>query len=408
MAGQTKKKLGVAEELINSGLQSLGLTTYSRFRLAHGEISSLRNELSRAKTELSRAKAELAQVGTELSRARTEFSELRKKNSILSEVNILSAEMRPEHLRKMEDEDAARALFKQSIEMVEIEVFSYCNRVCWFCPNAKHDRRSKNHYMDREVYLSILRQLRSCNYDRKISYSRYNEPLADRIILERISEAREYLPDANLHLNTNGDYLTKEYLEDLYGAGLRSINIQAYLNNNEKYQHEKVRTRIIRKAESLNIPYKIVRDQQDTWLEISMSYKDMTIRMYGRNFDRNGTDRGGTVEVENQHIRHSPCRSPFYHMYIDYNGAVMPCCNVRSDIPEHAGCAMGKIKQDTSIFLTYTNARAAGWRRSLVGFEEKAGVCKNCNFNEFSDTPETRRAQDGLLLLAKDIEAARK
>ena len=38
--------------------------------------------------------------------------------------------------------DDAKALFKTHVSNVEIETFSYCNRVCGYCPNATHDRRS--------------------------------------------------------------------------------------------------------------------------------------------------------------------------------------------------------------------------------------------------------------------------
>ena len=41
----------------------------------------------------------------------------------------------------------AAAIFQRAVRMVEIEVFSYCNRRCWFCPNATIDRISKNIYM---------------------------------------------------------------------------------------------------------------------------------------------------------------------------------------------------------------------------------------------------------------------
>ena len=66
--------------------------------------------------------------------------------------------------------------------------------------------------MDQAIYLKILEDLASINYQGVITYSRYNEPLADKIILERISQARKILPQAILYSHTNGDYLDKEYL----------------------------------------------------------------------------------------------------------------------------------------------------------------------------------------------------
>ena len=45
--------------------------------------------------------------------------------------------------------------FKESLKFIEIEIFSYCNRKCWFCPNSFVDRISHNHLMPEEKYLEI-------------------------------------------------------------------------------------------------------------------------------------------------------------------------------------------------------------------------------------------------------------
>src|SRR5947207_599758 len=78
----------------------------------------------------------------------------------------------------------SRDLFKLSVKFVEIETFTYCNRKCWFCPNATIPARQDkagNRYMDEDLYLRILRDLGSIEYDGQIQFGRYNEPLADRI-----------------------------------------------------------------------------------------------------------------------------------------------------------------------------------------------------------------------------------
>ncbi len=350
------------------------------------------------------ARKEIGTLRRKVMAERLQKAKLQQTNSVLRQAYILSTEMRDEHLSAINDLASAKELFITSVTMVEIEVFSYCNRVCWFCPNATHDRRSSNHHMKHDTYIKILEDLRSCNYNKRISFSRYNEPLADKSILDRLSEAREYIPNATLHINTNGDYLNRDYLFDLYNAGLRALNIQIYLNNEEKYEHERVRQKLERKIRELGLEFSGVKDIPDTWIEVTARYHDMKIRMYGRNFDKNGCDRGGTVEVESKAPRTSPCRSPFYHMYIDYNGAVMPCCNVRSDIPEHSQCKVGLMSNETSLFEIYAGEKASSWRRAMIGFRDKKGVCKNCNFKEFTDTPETRAAQNRILKIATDLE----
>ena len=102
--------------------------------------------------------------------------------------------------------------FDEALKFIEIEIFSYCNRKCWFCPNSFVDRLTENHFMPEDQYLSILQQLKDINFSGEVAYSRYNEPLAYReVLIKRVKQAREYLPNAKLRTNTNGDYVTKDY-----------------------------------------------------------------------------------------------------------------------------------------------------------------------------------------------------
>ena len=101
-----------------------------------------------------------------------------------------------------------RDLFKASVSNVEIEVSAFCNRACWFCPNAVVDRRGAKNIMSDETYSQIMSDLESIDYDGTVAFHRYNEPLADRpYILRRIAECARRLPRANPKIFTNGDYL---------------------------------------------------------------------------------------------------------------------------------------------------------------------------------------------------------
>jgi len=308
------------------------------------------------------------------------------------------------HFRAAPDRTAARRLFKDSVTAVEIEIFSYCNRRCWFCPNAKIDRISENVLMAPELYSGILAQLAEITYDGMISYSRYNEPLADRIILPRLREAREAVPAALLHTNTNGDYLTADYLDALYAEGLRSLNIQVYLQNEARYDHEAMRRKAAMIASKLRIEPVLTDDRPDSWLEYALPYKDMTIRLRARNFEINGCNRGDTLDIRSEEIRTNPCLSPFRYFFIDYNGKTVPCCNLRSDVQEHADCVTYDLSAHNDIFAAYAQSPLVGWRRSLVGWQEKSGVCKHCTFPSHLPAPtaEDLATHDRLTALAQN------
>ena len=304
------------------------------------------------------------------------------------------------HLKELTDPQEAAALFKHSVRMVEIEVSSYCNRKCWFCPNATYDRMSDNKLMSAEMYSSILRQLASIGYDGTITYSRYNEPLADKMILERIAEARRMLPDAQLHTNTNGDYLDLEYVEQLYAVGLRSLNIQIYLGNKERYDHAKIKAAGDKTLKRVQLPHTLVRDTPGEWYEQRLHYRDMSIRLYGRNFETGGTSRGGEVPIHMDYQRTSPCLIPFWAVYIDHDGSTVPCCNFRSDIPAHADYVIGKLTQKPDLFLQYASRFAANFRASLIKDGVKEGLCSNCHYAEEQPSQE-QTAQLACLLAGK-------
>ena len=268
--------------------------------------------------------------------------------------------------------------FKESLKFIEIEIFSYCNRKCWFCPNSFVDRISHNHLMPEEKYLEILRQLKDIDYSGEIAYSRYNEPTAFRdLFIERIQQAREYLPDAKLRTNTNGDYMTKDYIEELESVGFNELFIQQYLGNNERYNHDKARKRMLRKIKKLDIPSELIVDIDDHKIEYDLSYKDMTVHIRARNFEHDGSSRGDSVDLATDYTRTKRCMKPFDSIYVDYNGSVMICCNLRSDVKGHEIGLMGNAFDDklNDIFL---DDKYKPWRDHHLEDGPKEGVCKSC------------------------------
>ena len=294
------------------------------------------------------------------------------------------AGVREEHFAKDLARGRARELLGKAVQMVEIEVFSYCNRRCLHCPNSTHDRLSKNVYMEAALYRRILKELRRVRYRGMVSFSRYNEPLADPIIYERLEEARKMLPGAVLHLNSNGDYIKEETFGRLYDAGLRSLNIQVYLRDGEEYTDEIVAERLARRLKRYRLPSEYRFSKPGGWLEYELFYLDMRIRLYARNFLENGSNRGGILpRYDKKGLRVSPCLVPFYNIYIDYNGKVVPCCNIRSDVPGHYAYVLGDLtEKGATLYGIFGGKKATAWRGGLVGFGEKGPPCDRCRFME--------------------------
>ena len=268
--------------------------------------------------------------------------------------------------------------FKKNLKLIEIETFSFCNRKCWFCPNSFIDRISTNFVMKEKTYLNLINQLKEIDYAGELTYSRYNEPLAKKdIIIKRIKQARERLPNAVLRTNTNGDYINRQYIEDLIDAGLDQLWIQQYLANHERYDHEKMRERAEKKIKKLGLPAKIITDIPECKLEYDLSYKGMTIHIRSRNFELDGSSRGDTVPIAENYTRTQRCMQVFNNMYIDYNGQVMVCCALRSDVPGQESGIMGNIK-DSKLWDIFSNDKYKPWRDHHKKDGPKKGFCKSC------------------------------
>jgi len=278
----------------------------------------------------------------------------------------------------MDTKDKNKLLFAEQLKLIEIEIFSYCNRKCWFCPNSFIDRLSQNHIMDEKVYLDLLNQLKEIDFSGELTYSRYNEPTSNReLFLKRVNQARQILPKAILRTNTNGDYITREYVEELCDVGFNQLWIQQYLGNNERYDHEKMRQRSEAKIKKLGLSSQVLTDIPGYKLEYDISYNGMTIHIRSRNFEIDGSSRGDSIELASEYTRTQRCLQVSQNMYIDYNGAVMVCCALRSDVPGQESGVMGHIGED-KLWNIYASEKYEPWRKHHSGDGPKEGFCKSC------------------------------
>ncbi len=278
-----------------------------------------------------------------------------------------------------------KALFKKFVTLVEIEVHAKCNRVCSFCPNVIVDRRKNNILTDREVLDRVFDELGAIDYRGQIKIARYSEPLSNLIYLyERIRTARAKVPNAQLAIVTNTDFLKPSVLKALREAGLDIIYMSIYLRPSEKWSLKLAHKYNEKLSAKLNVPISS-RNETSYSLRCTFDYEGLDIQSACINFDDFGTDRGNLMEQYTHKKRTSPCREPFETFVIDYTGKVMPCCNLRSDFPQHQDFIVGDLgNPKTSIFDIYAG-RLAGWRRSMIGFGTKEHPCTTCKHRDLSE-----------------------
>ena len=275
--------------------------------------------------------------------------------------------------------DRAKTLFSQYVDQVEIENHSFCNRVCWFCPNAFIDRRSVSHEMPEHVFETIMGGLSEIDYAGALTRSRFHEALASPRIFERLGAARAALPRAGLVMISNGDYLNRKTLPRLDELGLDRLIIDLYMPDGRERDPKAISSGLRKFSRRTGMALEPTGE---------FSYRVTGLRMKATvdiplYTESNISTRGGPVEVEklSSYRRRAICMAPVRHVVIDYNGKGMMCCQTRSDAPAHRQAIVGDLAEPGyGLFHLYRDLGAT--RGVLLSPGEKTGVCLTCDVRD--------------------------
>jgi len=266
----------------------------------------------------------------------------------------------------------AKELFKKNIKSVEIGIHNFCNRTCTFCPLSRDDVDRRNPkkitYMDPRMFQSIMEQLSEIDFDGRIDFSRYHEPLSDRkTIVDKIRLTNYFLPNAEISINTNSDYLKRDYLDELLSVGVTHLAIQAYLKNGViEYSEKDVFKRINKICERLEIPEPEPNEYKDKdWIRYQVPKIKSTI--HARNYWKNGLNRAGTV-LDFDYKRTEPCTSMDKGVYIEYDGSMTACCDMLA--PElHREWIVGDLKEEPDLFKNYASQKYQDFKKRINNAE---------------------------------------
>ncbi|MBF0133087.1 MAG: radical SAM/SPASM domain-containing protein [Magnetococcales bacterium] len=115
----------------------------------------------------------------------------------------------------------------ESLEQVEIQIVSWCNRECSFCPSGTFPTPKVR--MSLETVDRIITELEKIGFSRTIGLHLMCEPLLHNKLPEIIRMFRSRLPRTFIRLESNGDPLNKmERLGHLFDCGLNEILINCY------------------------------------------------------------------------------------------------------------------------------------------------------------------------------------
>ena len=281
------------------------------------------------------------------------------------------------------DKALQKRILKQFLQAVEIEIASFCNRTCYFCPNSHIDRKSKSIELDETVFLKLIDNLGEIDYDKFLNFHRFNEPLANReLILKRVRQARERLPKAKFCIFTNGDYAEKAYFEELREAGVTHILMSYYPTNND-YDREKVIKAMEKMQKKLGLESKLIHNTLEEYrVCFMMEGLEIVYRSWNPNFT--GHSRGGSLDfMKKEREIQSGCFQSAMSFYVDYNGFVMPCCHTRSDEEKHKPFILGDCNKNDmfEIFFspTYTRLRSELFANTAATCNKDIQkICQDC------------------------------
>lgn len=232
--------------------------------------------------------------------------------------------------------------------VVEIEINHHCNLTCSYCPNAVQERKSKG-MMNVDQFTHIMNQLKDINYQGRICYHFYNEPLLHPNLSDFLRISKEILPQSVSEIFSNGMFITKEKFHELKNAGVDKFSIT---------KHEGLKRIVFEET------YKQLTEEEKKCVK----YQDYSSLIF--------TSRGGLVNYGKKITEPLKriCLIPSSTVVITVSGDVLTCYE---DFEEKN--VMGNIFKE-HIKDIWAKEEYKKMREDLSkGRRELHDVCKTCN-----------------------------
>lgn len=273
-------------------------------------------------------------------------------------------------------------LFNSCVEIVNLELSSYCNRRCDYCPVSTSVRKDTQQLMDQALLESIVSDLKKINFSKSISLNLYNEPLCNDNFLNQLAYIRKELPLSWLQFNSNGDYLDSNVMGKLAEVGLNSICVTIHPPPNKEYGVEDLEKRmaiLLRQLDKTELMELVSVALQSELNHITFNILGVALKIQWPNWRKVGSSRGGVIKQldEDRAVRTAPCARPFREFTIYFDGTVTPCCEVFYDADGAQPLSIGTLRE-TSLFSIYADSRMSSFRKTVFLFGEKEGVCQYC------------------------------
>ncbi|MEW6349448.1 MAG: SPASM domain-containing protein [Thermodesulfobacteriota bacterium] len=264
--------------------------------------------------------------------------------------------------------------YPATIENVQIQTISWCNRSCEFCPSQKFDR--KPNLMTLETFQRVLDELASIGFAGRISPYLQGEPLLDKRMPQLIEMIRKTLPGSKILMQSNGDFLTVEKGEAVFGAGLHKLILNAYDSNGDRSATlNRIADELVGKVPGLrklkgNFQTMIRPEPPgNVTREILIEDKSWWTRDSQDNWAGNVPGMPPLKTPINKY-----CFRPFEHLSVHYNGnVVLCCCDWKGEV------VFGNLNE-SSLTDILAGEVATTYRHNLAHQNRRMPLCERCDF----------------------------
>jgi len=242
---------------------------------------------------------------------------------------------------------------------IEISESGTCNRTCSFCPRSAPNFEDKKEFISNVLHEKLCSELRQLSYRGTIRYSGFVEPLLDKNIYKLINMARDYLPESNIEMVTNGDPLNLDRLNKLFKSGLNRILISAYDGKEEAKKLEDLCLEANLNIEQYIVRHRYYSEDQDFGITLS---------------NRSGLMEKAELKIEKlKEPLKKPCYIPAYTFFLDYQGDVLMC-------PHDWGkkLILGNLNQNKLLDIWF-NKKSMSIRKMLNNSNRNFSPCNVCD-----------------------------
>lgn len=257
-------------------------------------------------------------------------------------------------LDKIHSLEVRKVISKDDITIfkdIYIETINQCNGTCAFCPTNRYADSRVKKLMDSKLFYNVIGQLQAISYTGNVGLFLNNEPLLDGRLNEFLAYTKKALPEALVHIYTNGTLLTIDYFNSII-KNLDRIHISNY-NNEGK----------------LNKPV----EKLFNYLVENPEYSDrISISIIRTNAIRD--NRAGLAKNRTKvYGLNSPCIYPFWRMCIQTDGKVSLC---RNDV--FGAYTLGDTNTQSLVDIWYNDSYKNIRDRMREG-RNMINMCKQCD-----------------------------